>query len=575
MHMRRIERERINAVQKTDVLIVGAGPVGLTLAMTLRQRGVDVLLIERRARDEAADARCNTVASRTMEIWRRLGVADKVRAVGMPDNYPGDIVYATKLHGHEIARVPMTSRRTRFVDWAISDGGWPTPEPVHRASQFLFDPVLREHAEHVIGVPMRYETELLSFDQDADGVTAQVGSRDGGESQIKAKFMVGCDGGRSMVRRELGIDFVGDEELHRNKSRLVRAPWMRDHIKGRPFWSVQCIGPGPNVSMVAINGTDLWLIHVPYVGAENDDKIDFDARVREALCLKPDQNYEVVKVQDWIARRFVAERFRKDRVFICGDAAHIWVPMAGYGMNCGVADADNLANCLSAYLQGWAGEAILDCHEIERHPVTDQVSRFAMGKSKEFISDVLQNSLSDLDKDGAIGREARRRFGQHLLGTVTSRFACPGLNYGYFYDNSPLIAYDGTPPPAYDLTTYTPSTVPGCRMPHFWRPDGVSLYDLIENDGYTLVRFDPETPIEKLTEAAAQHQMPLSVLDIWNPDPFLYGEKLVLVRSDRHVAWRGDQLPDDVADLVDRLRGKKVAPLQTTDAGLNAAHAGA
>lgn len=539
---------------QTEVLIVGAGPVGLTLAMFLRQRGVDVLLVERRGRDEPANARCNTIASRTMEIWRRLGVADKVRASGLTDDYPGDVTWSTRLNGHEIARIPLASRSTRFADMSVADAAWPTPEPVHRASQYEFDPILREHAEHVIGVPLHYRCELLDFEQNSNGVTARIAKVDGGEFSIAAKLLVGCDGGRSLVRKKLGIEFVGDAELFRHKTRLLRAPWMRDHIKGRPGWMNWFVGPGATGTLIAINGTDLWLCHVPYKGTEAVE-VDFDTQIRQALCLRPEQQYETIEGEDWVARRFVAERFRKGRVFICGDAAHIWVPFAGYGMNAGVADAENLANCISSYFQGWAGEDILACYEAERHPVTEQVSMFAMNVAMDYVQRSIKGHASAvLDDDGEEGRVARQELGQKILEANIAQYSCAGLNYAYFYDNSPLIAYDGDPAPTYDLGTYTPSTVPGCRMPHFWRPDGASLYDLLADDGYTLVRFDPEVPVHPLTDAATGRNLPLAVLDIWNPDPRLFRQKIVLVRADRHIAWRGDELPEDPARLIDRLR---------------------
>jgi hypothetical protein len=271
------------------------------------------------------------------------------------------------------------------------------------------------------------------------------------------------------------------------------------------------------------------------------------------LGVGEDFDFEVLGKEDWIGRRLVADKFREDRVFLCGDSAHLWVPYAGYGMNAGIADAMNLSWLLAAHLKGWAPEGILQAYEHERQPITDQVSRFAMRHAEGAIRE--RTSVPpELEDDGPEGDAARKAVGEEAYKLHVQQFACAGLNYGYFYDDSPIIAYDGEAAPGYTMYDYTPSTVPGCRTPHIWLEDGRSLYDAMGPD-YTLLRFDPAIDVSALTEAAKQREVPLAVLDISGPLPEPYTTKLVLSRPDQHVAWRGDTVPADALGLIDLVRG--------------------
>jgi hypothetical protein len=214
----------------------------------------------------------------------------------------------------------------------------------------------------------------------------------------------------------------------------------------------------------------------------------------------------------------------------------------------------NLSWQLAAHLAGWGAPGILDAHERERHPITEQVSRFAMKHAHGAIAE--RTTLPpELEDDTPAGAAARVAVGRAAYALNVQQFACAGLNYGYYYDRSPLIAYDGEPQPAYTMYDYTPSTVPGCRTPHFWLGDGRSLYDAL-GPGYTLLRFDPRLDVAPLLEAASTRSVPMALLDIGVGDrPPVHRHALLLVRPDQHVAWRGDALPADVVALVARIRG--------------------
>ncbi|MBV8512071.1 MAG: FAD-dependent monooxygenase, partial [Xanthobacteraceae bacterium] len=227
----------------------------------------------------------------------------------------------------------------------------------------------------------------------------------------------------------------------------------------------------------------------------------------------------------------------------------------------GIADAADLSWLIAGTLNGWASTGILDAYEAERRPITEQVSHFAMHIALKNIEQ-RQKTPIEIEWPGPTGEIARARVGKEAHDLNVGQFCCGGLNFGYFYNDSPIIAYDGEPHPSYTMREFTPSTVPGCRAPHLWLRDGRSLYDALGGD-YTLLRFDPARPVTRLVEAAACRRVPLKTLDVDAPDgSMLYSHKLTLVRPDQHVAWRGNEEPAEPLDLIDLARGhmlKRVA----------------
>ena len=262
----------------------------------------------------------------------------------------------------------------------------------------------------------------------------------------------------------------------------------------------------------------------------------------------------MVHHQDWTARRLVAERFRAGNVFICGDAAHIWIPFAGYGMNEGIADCTNLSWLMAAVLNGQAGERMLDAHERERHPITEQVSQLAMGKAMQYARTAQRRRIPKiLESGGIVGKTVRKRLGRQLYDINWPQFACAGLNFGYYYDDSPIIHYDGVDAPSYDMGTATPSTAPGCRLPHFWMGGRQSVYDLL-GPNYTLLNFSRKPVAEHVARAFDSVNMPLRTVDV--PElPEHYSHAYVLARTDQHVAWRGDEFPTALDPFVAHLAG--------------------
>ena len=320
-------------------------------------------------------------------------------------------------------------------------------------------------------------------------------------------------------------------------------------------WAIVSLNPRRSGTLYAIDGKETWLVHNYLKEDESDfEAIDRDWAIRTILGVDDSFEFEVLHHEDWFGRRLVAERFRNGRVFICGDAAHIWVPYGGYGMNAGIADAANLAWLLAAEIKGWGSRAILEAYERERLPITEQVSHFAMNYAHHMIKN-RRVVPSNIEEDSTIGEAVRAEFGQTLYDLNVQQYCCGGLNFGYYYDQSPLIVYDKEKQPPYTMADFTPSIVPGCRTPHFWLENGRSLYDEM-GDGYTLLRFDKHVDVERLLEAAEDRGMPLKILDIPKEKaPEVYSTKLLLSRPDQHIAWCGDALWQEPKVLVERVCG--------------------
>jgi len=543
-------------MNEPDVLIVGAGPVGLTLAIDLAWRGIDVTIAETRARAAPPEPKCNHVAARTMEIFRRLGLAEAVRNAGLPADYPHDISYRTSFTGQELTRIPIPCRRDRFTMTDGPDCNWPTPEPPHRINQIFLEPILFEHAAAQPRIRIINRTSVEDVMVDDDSATVSLRDLDSGTTRrVKCRYLIGCDGARSVVRKAIGAELTGDAIIQRVQSTYIRAPGLIDRQQHANAWGTGAINPRRSGMVYAIDGHERWLVHNYMKPGETEfEDVDRDACLRTILGVGADFKYDIISKEDWYGRRLIANKFRDRCAFIAGDASHIWVPYAGYGMNAGIADAMNLSWLLAAHLNGWAPASILDAYEAERWPITSQVSRFAMSHAEAEIRrrGAVPETIEDAGSDGEL---ARAEVGRLAYEINVQQYACAGLNFGTYYDRSPIIAYDGVEQPAYTMNSYTPSTVPGCRTPHLWCEDGVSLYDAMGPE-FTLLKFDSAADVAALETAARKRGVPLKVLEIAPPETAICdGRGLVLSRPDQHVAWRGNRLPFDPLALIDHVRG--------------------
>lgn len=530
----------VNSRSMIDVAIVGAGPVGLTLAMALARYGVRSTVFEARAEGEPTTVRCNHVSARSMEVFRWLDIAAAVREVGLPAEHAHDVAFRSTAVAADFARIRIPGRAGRQRGESGVDHGWPTPEPPHRVNQKYLEPVMVAAAQRESDLTLRYGCTVRAIEPGDNSVRLEIERGDGDSDEVDARYVVGCDGARSLVRQTMGARYEGDPVVQRVQSTVIRAPGLQALMVSEPAWGTIILNPRRSGTLYAIDGVHTWLVHNYLRPDETDfNAIDRIASIRTILGVGDDFEFEIIQNEDWIGRRLVVDRMREGHLFLAGDAAHIWVPYAGYGMNAGIADAMNLAWCLAARVSGWGGDRYLDAYAAERHPITEQVSRFAMHHAEQMIAK-RGKVPREIEDAGEAGDAARRSFGEHCVALNAAQYACAGLNFGYFYTGSPIIAYDDGQAPAYSMDEYSPSTVPGCRLPDPWLGDGEPVLDRL-GVSYTLLRYEPGIELEPGLAAARALKLPISVIDIERAAP--QGWPLLIVRPDLHIVWRGKSLP--------------------------------
>jgi 2-polyprenyl-6-methoxyphenol hydroxylase-like FAD-dependent oxidoreductase len=533
---------------RVPVLIVGGGPVGLALALDLGWRGVECLVVERND-GTIAHPRANAENSRSMEFFRRWGIANAVRAAGTPEDYPHTALYLTDFDGFEISRIERPQHGGAGRGTAVS------PERPHRCNQLWLDPILRERATGFESVRLIDRCRFETFRQDrGGGIVATLSDLDDGRAvEVRAQFVIACCGGHSSVRRTLGIGARGDPAIEYNLDFFFRTPrlWTL-HDKGKAALYFLIDGRGLWRTVVQIDGRELWRLNLR--GKELYDHsatVDPQA-VLDAMFGRP-VPAEFLKTAKWIARDLVADGYGGPNAFLAGDAAHQNTPAGGFGLNTGLGDAVDLGWKLAAVLHGWGGPRLLDSYEAERRPVA---LRNVEQATYNYRTDQELPTAPDIGEDSPAGAAARARAKAYLDAEKRKMLVTDGTALGYRYDGSPILCDDGSPPLPDTISEYRPSTRPGTRAPHAWMTDGRSVLDLYGR-GFVLLDFSSgAADTAPLRRAFARRGVPLGVAGIAEPDiAKLYERDLVLVRPDGHVAWRGDTPPADPDAVADRVRG--------------------
>lgn len=542
--------------QQYQVVVVGAGPVGMTLAMDLGQRGVRTLVVEQSS-TTTTNPRCNTTNARSMEYFRRLGVADRIRRAGLPLEHPTDVVYCTSLTGHELTRFRFSSSAEILSGEAHEFNDWPTPEPQHRISQIFLEPILEEHLSSVPDVRLLRGHRVAGVRQVGDEVIASIVDEETGESdEVTASFVIGCDGGSSTIRKSIGSRLEGDAEAsERRHSIYFRSTELGALLGDRPGWMYWWYGRKFRGSVLRLDGESLFLCHARVPAGMDPEEVDSDEVLEAAVGRRI--AHEKISVVRWTARRLVAERFRQGRILLAGDAAHLWLPLGGFGMNTGIADAMGMSWRLAAILQGWGGARLLDDYEAERRSIGEATSQAALKIDVDMSSIARDPELHD---DTPAGEKLRTEVGRLIEQVDRKQWFSQGVQFGTQYVHSPGVAHaqdgDVTAAAIAGIEHYTPSATPGARFPHMYRRDGASVFDQLGAE-LTLVRVGPDAPpCDRLTAAAAELSVPVTVLDVPESEaPDIYDAPLVLVRPDLFVAWSGDQQPSDPEQLLVDLLG--------------------
>ena len=520
-----------------QVLIVGAGPTGLTLAIDLGRRGVRCTVVERKPAPEFLPKmeRCN---ARTMEIYRRMGIAERIRAAGLPAACPMDVFIVLSLVEPPLYHLAYPSVEQYRAQIARCEDASQPLEPYQLVSQYTLEPLLKSIAESLPTVSVRYGCEFVSFSQDAAGVTVQVKENHHAKA-VRCAYLVGCDGGSSAVRRQLGIELSGEANLLELRQALYRCDELYERIpigKGRHYH----VADGQHSFLIVQDSTRHFTLHAV---VERDE--DMAAQFEKVVAMPV--RYEMLYVGKWRQNLLLAERYGEGRVFIAGDAAHLVIPTGGLGMNSGVGDAIDLSWKLAATLAGWGGPQLLRAYETERRQVGARnvaASRFASQGRRKWRS-MYRPDIRD-------NPETRAKLARVAYEEQPKSNEMIGAELGYRYDGSPLVWPEAGEPPEPDFLHYRPTTWPGARLPHVWLQDGTAVQDRVGYDlGFTLLRLGGSHDAGPLAGAFAALGAPFRVLDL--PDSRareLYGVDLLLLRPDLHIAWRGNRLPQAVRRLA-------------------------
>jgi hypothetical protein len=407
----------------------------------------------------------------------------------------------------------------------------------------MFDPVLKRFAGSFPHVELRYRTELVSFAERDDGVTATLRNLATGATEtIDADYLVGCDGGASTVRQGLGIAMAGNPVLTYTTNVLFRAPdFLSLHDKGEAYRFI-VIGPeGTFATIVAINGADRFRFSM--VG-DSQKRTYGEAELRAAIvkAVGREFEFEILSIMPWVRRELVADSYGTKRVFLAGDAVHLNSPTGAFGMNTGIQDAVDLGWKLAASIDGWGAPGLLAAYEVERRPVAIRNVKEASNNLSRMLSARDRKPPAAAFETGPAGDRARAEIGAPYTEIMRHEWFTLG-----------------TPAPPDDYSNYVQTARPGHRAPHAWLSPGVSTLDLFGR-GFVLLRFGAAPACEDLVSAASSRGIPLTVHDIADPAmAALYARRLVLVRPDGHVAWRGDAAPEDAAAIIDRVRGAELS----------------
>ncbi|MFC4852907.1 FAD-dependent monooxygenase [Actinophytocola glycyrrhizae] len=549
----------------TPVAVVGGGPIGLLLALFLDHHGVRSVVFDTEPSVQTLP-RGSTHNARTMEHYRRLGLAAQVRRLGLPWDHSADIAFFTRYTGFALARLPHPGPGQAMRGVATADRSDQVPEPMHRANQMYVERLLFEHAATRPAIDTRYGWEVTGLDESADGVEVTA-ARDGRQRTLAAAYVVGCDGGHGFVRRRLGVGYGGpgslDQDILGGRATAahlrVRSP-AGGFFGHRRAWSHWAINADLALNLIALDGVDEYFLLSSSVEPDKGD--DDLVRLVQAAAGVP-VAVEVLSRRMWTpGAALVAERFGAGRLLLAGDAAHLFTPNGGFGMNTGVDDVANLAWKLAAAIQGWAGPGLIGSYEVERRPIA--LRNTAAARDLNIGLGAIARPPV-LEVDSAEGAAAREKTGRQLAEYGGRTLDTLGVQLGARYDGSPIVAAGSRPAPSDAFATYTPSGVPGGRAPHAWLDDAhgrhSSLFDRF-GPGFTLLRLGGDPAMAaNLAGAAAARGIPISTVAV--ADDLvrdLYGRDLVLIRPDQHVAWRGNRLPEQVDELVARVVGHSGGP---------------
>jgi len=548
------------ASKNYQVIVAGGGPVGMTVAIELASRDISTFVCEPRARDDYAVARTNLTNARSMEHFRRLGIADTLRANDpVPSNVIRDLTFSTRANGKIILNVEGAYEWRERLPIASEVPEWAPFQAIEKT--------LREKLLKVPSATFSPHSTIVDFVQDERGVEVTYQGPDGVRT-AGASYLIIADGAQSELRKTLNLRMVG-ETLFYNSSWHFRSPaltklFAKTQLSSMTFFlNDDAYGD----LIVPQSAEDHWVYLISPI-PEGLDPDDWPT-VRSMLFRSIGEEFEIFDQVGsyWGSHSRMAPTFNFGRAFLIGDAAHLTSPFGGFGMNLGIGDAADLGWKIAATLDGWGGPRLLETYTLERREVANFVIQGSAHNNKVWGKALVRPHM---EEDSERGDKVRAEVRDFVIREKTRQFRSLGAQLGYRYTASPIIVSDGTELPPLEYGEYHPSAAPGCRAPHLWLEDGSSLFDHF-GAGFCLLKTDAAAHSAPIEKAAADVGVPLKVLELCNDAVrALYERSLVLIRPDQHVAWRGDVPPPDCAALVNVVRGsascrdlQKAAPPET------------
>ena len=547
----------------TPVLICGGGPVGLTLSIALSSFGIQSIVVNDRF-TTTDHPKLDVVNSRTMEIYRRLGLSEKIRDAGNPRGANQFVAFAARVCGpfftvfsdrHPVYQSVIKGQK---IIQACRDGSLPL-EPMQRIPQMYLEPVLLEHAKKDPNITLRFGCRLIGFEQDDTGVTSFIREIDTERGEhVRSSFLAGCDGPRSMVRNFLNIDYSGHRDLLGELYIIhIQSDELKEFFPNKePYWHTWIAQP--NLSGLIVSpcaSKNDYVIHLPYPPEQGTNVRDLiDRLIGESI------DYRIIQSGPWRPQFLVAGEFGRKRVFFAGDATHQYMPTGGLGMNTGITEAYDLAWKLSGVLQGWGGANLLSSYDAERRPVAHR-NRESVKRCAAAAFEVQFNKTEKLLDQTPEGERERKQLAIDFEKKVSRMYESLGVEIGYRYNGSPIIIQEEGQEPPCDLRHYSPTSWPGARLPSFFLETGKALYDSLGRYFTLIVLNGEENDSASMRKAAEKAGVPLSVLCV--DEPYIRDvleKKFILVRPDQHVCWRGNTMPTDCTPIIDTVRGEMINP---------------
>jgi 2-polyprenyl-6-methoxyphenol hydroxylase-like FAD-dependent oxidoreductase len=529
----------------TQVLIIGGGPVGLTLSLAFAKFGVDCAVIERNV-STTEHPKMDITNGRSMEIFRMLGVGDQINAAAVPSNICHDVSWIHTLTDQEIYRFNYPSPDQARKEFKKKNDGTQPMDPAVRISQIVVEPLLRDAAKVSPHVTLRYGRKFLRLEQEKGGVTAWIEDpRTGEEEKVFSKYLVGCDGGNSRVRQGLGIGLSGDAKIRKRYSVHFISHDKATFEPFGPAWHYQSPVYG---TLVSQDGKERYTLHSFLTEDEDPKTVNPYDKVR--AFVGKDFHFALLQAIEWDNNLLVADHYRDGRVFLAGDSTHQYIPTGGYGMNTGVGDAFDLGWKLSAVINGWGGKNLLSSIEEERRPIAirncEGSKRHA--EARIVIGEFWPKKLGD---QGADDNKQRSRLADKIVEIGNAENESLGIEIGYSYLGSSIVWNESTDQGQNDPLVYHPTTTPGFRPPALFLKNRTPIFDIF-GSGYTLLNFEPKAlDVSSFALGVDQLNLPFTFVSVEDGHArSIYGYSLVLLRPDQHVAWRSQKLPNDPATII-------------------------